>query len=140
MTTKILVPVDGSDPACRAAAFAATLARALDARLTLLHVFDAPSAMTLGLVALSQERVDAASAEIAAAAFARAEAALEGVHAVRRREVGEPSERIVHVANSGGFDHVVLGSRGLSLVNELLLGSVSERVLRRASCPVTLVR
>lgn len=140
MTTRFLVPIDGSENALRAALLAGSLARALGGKVTLLHVFDMPSSATLGMTGLSEAEVERKSRELEEAMFARAEAELAGVHVERRRETGEPSEQIVRVADTAPFDHVVIGSRGLSLVKELLLGSVSERVARRVSCPVTLVR
>jgi len=136
---KILVPVDGSEAAGRAAAFAAKLAQAFQGRITLLNVFDAPSATTLGLVALAQEHLDAARAELSKAAFEKAEAQLGGLSAERVEELGEPSKQILALAKHGGFDHIVMGGRGLSPMQEILLGSVSERVLRHTPCPVTIV-
>jgi nucleotide-binding universal stress UspA family protein len=99
-----------------------------------------PSSLTLGLTGLSEREVDLKRTELEHALLARAERMLDGVHTERRREIGEPSEQILEVARAGGFDHIVIGSRGLSLVKELLLGSVSERVARKSTCPVTLVR
>lgn len=54
--------------------------------------------------------------------------------------LGDPAREIVAIASSERFDQVVMGTRGLSPVKELLLGSVSEHVLRNVPCPVTLVR
>jgi nucleotide-binding universal stress UspA family protein len=53
---------------------------------------------------------------------------------------GHPAEQIVHLAELRHVDIVVLGSRGRSKVSRWLLGSVSERVLRYAHCPVTIIR
>lgn len=137
----ILVPVDGSDCSVRAAAFAAELARNSGGEIALLHVYDAPAAVAMGLLASIPTGLDEAPAKLAQDCFARAKAAMDGFpireHLV---EVGHPAERILGVAKSGEFSQIVMGGRGLSPIKELLLGSVSERVLRGAACAVTIVR
>ncbi len=55
-------------------------------------------------------------------------------------QVGEPAEEIVDLARLEGYDLVVVGSRGLGPVKEILLGSVSNRILHTAPCPVLVVR
>ena len=54
-------------------------------------------------------------------------------------EDGHPAAEIVRVAEEGGYDLIVAGSRGRNPVGELLLGSVSQAVVRQASCPVLVV-
>jgi nucleotide-binding universal stress UspA family protein len=56
-----------------------------------------------------------------------------------RFEKGEPSEKIVEVAELGGFDLIVIGSRGLG-GRASALGSVSSRVVDKSSCPVLIVK
>jgi nucleotide-binding universal stress UspA family protein len=53
---------------------------------------------------------------------------------------GHPAEEIVRQADASGSDLVVIGARGLGRMKRLLLGSVSESVLRHAACPVLVVR
>ena len=53
---------------------------------------------------------------------------------------GRPAEKIVQWAKEEAFDIIVVGSRGLSGVNELLLGSVSNRIADTATCPVLIVK
>ncbi len=53
---------------------------------------------------------------------------------------GHPAEAIVNLARLRNCDLIVMGSRGLGTFKELLLGSVSDKVVRRASCPVLVVR
>jgi len=55
-------------------------------------------------------------------------------------QVGEPAEEIVDYARLEQVDLIVMGSRGLSPIKELLLGSVSDKVLRTAPCPVLIAR
>ena len=54
--------------------------------------------------------------------------------------VGHPAEQIVHRAEQDKVDLIILGRRGMSRFEKWLLGSVSERVLRYAHCPVMVVR
>lgn len=136
---KILVPVDGSEGACRAARFAAELAHDLGAGLTLLYVFDSPAVTSLGLVAKgdleeTKEYVSRGSFDAAAKAIGGVEVKLD-----RHVDIGDPAARIVTVAEGGKYDLIVMGRRGLSPVRELMIGSVSERVSRRSPCPVTVV-
>ena len=53
---------------------------------------------------------------------------------------GEPGPTIVKYANEGKFDVVVIGSRGLNSLHELVLGGVSHKVAKRANCPVLIVK
>ncbi len=53
--------------------------------------------------------------------------------------VGHPAQQIIHRAEKDGIDLIVLGRRGRSQIARMMLGSVSERVLRYAHCPVMVV-
>jgi nucleotide-binding universal stress UspA family protein len=54
-------------------------------------------------------------------------------------EQGSPDEKIIETANRGGFDLIVIGSRGLGH-RDYHIGSVSERVIDQAACPVLIVK
>jgi nucleotide-binding universal stress UspA family protein len=54
--------------------------------------------------------------------------------------VGHPAEQIIHRAETAKVDLVILGRRGISMFEKWILGSVSERVLRYAHCPVMVIR
>lgn len=139
---QLLVPIDGSESAEKAAAFAANLARVLGAEVTLVHVYDGPSAAaTTNFFGNASALLDDSQAKEAQASIDRAKQAMGGLVAKDHLvEVGPPAERILDVAERLGIDQIIMGSRGLSPLKELLLGSVSERVLRGANCPVTVVR
>lgn len=53
---------------------------------------------------------------------------------------GEPGPSIVAHANKGNCDLVVIGSRGLNALQEMVLGSVSHKVVKRVNCPVLIVK
>lgn len=140
MVKKILVPVDGSEGACRAAAFAVHLAEALGAQITLMYVFDAPGLASLGLVAkgdLEDTKNQVSQGSFEAATRAMGETDVPVNHHV---DIGDPARQITTFSKQGQYDLIVMGSRGLSPIKEVLLGSVSERVARWAMCPVTIVR
>jgi nucleotide-binding universal stress UspA family protein len=139
---RIVVPVDGSKGAAKAARFAAELAAAMHAELVLLHVFDAPAVAQMGLEALDREGVAHAKEYVAKGSFDAARAAIGDikVSVTTHSELGHPAHGIVAFAEGSKADLVVMGTRGRSEIAELLLGSVSEYVIRNAPCPVTVVR
>lgn len=53
---------------------------------------------------------------------------------------GEPAPAVVEFANRHAVDLVVIGSRGLNSLQEMVLGSVSHKVVKRANCPVLVVK
>lgn len=137
----ILIPIDGSEPSCRAAAWAGEYALKTGDELTLLHVFDLNAAEAMALANLTREEIGERIAEHAAPSFEKASAAISsGAQVSTLAVIGNPADEIIGIASSKGFNHIVMGSRGLSSFQEMMLGSVSEKVLRRAHCAVTIVR
>jgi nucleotide-binding universal stress UspA family protein len=139
---KMLVPVDGSEHSANAAAWAAQRAAESGGSVTLLHVYSMPSTDAMGLANLSREEIEEAKQLTAAPSFDKARQAVADTNMIQDAcvSIGEPDEEIIAFARARGFDHIVMGSRGLSPIKELLLGSVSERVLREAPCAVTIIR
>ncbi len=68
------------------------------------------------------------------------EVALDGVETVRAIRVGHAFMEIIQYATDNAIDMIVMGTHGRGPVKHLLLGSVAERVVRKASCPVLTVR
>lgn len=138
MFGKVLVGFDGSPAARKALQAALDLAQRYGAAVTALAVVRPPEFAEL------EAEVNAALAEAQgplAEAFrwARAEARRAGVSLETRIQAGHPADTLVRVAREEGFDLIVLGRRGLTPVQRWMLGSVSERVLRYAHCPVMVV-
>ncbi|MDR5709861.1 MAG: universal stress protein [Armatimonadota bacterium] len=138
MFRRVLVGYDGSDPARRALQAALDLAQRYGAAVTALAVARPPEFAEL------EAEVDAALMEARgplAEAFrwAREQARKAGVDLHLRVQIGHPAEVLVRVAREEGFDLIVLGRRGLTPVQRWMLGSVSERVIRYAHCPVMVV-
>lgn len=138
---EILCAVDFSRSARDALETAADLARSFGARLTLVHVHDVPRAPGARIEVLP-EQVQAEADEVRRKLDAwRAEAERRTGTPVRAVvESGPPAEQIVHVARSGHFDLLVTGTNARHGLGRLLLGSVAERVVRDAPCPVLVAR
>lgn len=138
----ILVPTDFSADAEQAVDYAITLASAFRARVTLLHVIyevlwaAGEVAMTLPpsyfaeLEAATQQQMEKALQRVRSAG-------LEGDTMV---VYGLPFEHIVAVARDQGVDLIVMGTHGRTGLKHVLMGSVAERVVRMAPCPVLVTR
>jgi nucleotide-binding universal stress UspA family protein len=140
---KILIPVDGSDPADRAIDTVARLAReGLQLQVRLLNVRELP--LYYGeLPALNVGEIEAALVQqqhrVLEEARARAERlglAVVGLD----RAVGAAGPEIVRVATEHAVDQVVMGTHGRGALGQFFLGSVAQRVLHGWSGPLLLVR
>lgn len=137
--TRVLVAVDGSDQSLHAARTAARLGRALGVPLTVLTVFHEPSA------AVGEPQFSAALTHALDEARRIVEAARQAILEAGGPEPettwlgGDPAETILSTARTGGYDLVVLGTRGRGRFQAALLGSVSAAVAARAGRPVLVV-
>jgi nucleotide-binding universal stress UspA family protein len=137
---RILIPIDDSDHAH--AALEHAIATYPDATLVALHVVDPTMTMYRGemsydydrLIGLEEKNAD----ELLEMAVETAEA--HDVSITTETLIGKPARAIVTFAEENDIEQIVLGSRGKSGVSRVLLGSVAEQVMRRAPCPVTVVR
>ena len=139
MTRRVLVPVDGSELATRALAYALDVHG--DDDVTLLYVAGQASPMMGAATKLALEGdVDEAIAEEADGGFgpARELADDHGVAVATEIGLGKPASVIVEHATD--YDVVVLGSHNSSLRDRLLVGNVATKVVRNAPVPVTVVR
>ncbi len=138
----ILVPYDFSDGAAAALRYAASLADALDADIQLLHVWEPGPYVDPTQVLAVGGRASELQAQYTKAAEDRLKKAIaehaESISARVKPHVvaGYPSSTIVERAEHGNFDLVIMGTRGLTGLKHLLLGSVAERVVQRCSKPV----
>jgi nucleotide-binding universal stress UspA family protein len=143
--TRILVPVDFSPHSERALRYAARLAGWLGASVELVHVVDNPFAsgawtseiyvpslpqMLESLVADANKRLEALEKVVAD----------QGVKVDTTVLEGQPALAIIDHASDGRFDLIVMGTHGRTGFSHAFMGSVAERVVRRAPCPVLTVR
>lgn len=138
--TKLLVPVDGSEQSSKAAEWAGRWANQVDGTVTLLHIYDITATEAVGLASLSKEQVEEIKEHVSNASFENAKALMAGFEPLTVITTGDPADEILSHAKLENIDHIVMGSRGMSPVRELLLGSVSDKTIRHAPCPVTIIR
>jgi nucleotide-binding universal stress UspA family protein len=137
---RIIIAVDGSVFAARAANVGFELARSLGAEAALIHVID-PSVVVAPeggypageLIALAEQDGKRLLAGFSQRASVQP-LPLEFI------QVGKPATEIVKAAQEWPADLIVIGSHGRGGVQRLLLGSVAEGVMRHAKCPVLVVR
>jgi nucleotide-binding universal stress UspA family protein len=142
---KILVATDFSEPSDAALAYGRELARTFAASLTVLHIVDNILTRAYGaegVVLVDQEL----QREIETSAQRQVDALLFDVDRQALGAVGlvitsnSPSAAIVTYARDASVDLIVMGTHGRGAIAQLLMGSVAERVVRIAPCPVLTVR
>jgi nucleotide-binding universal stress UspA family protein len=142
---KILVAADFSEPSDAALAYGRELARTFAASLTVLHIVDniltrAYGAEGVVLVdqELQREIETSAQRQVDGLLFDEDRQALGAVGLVITSN--SPSAAIVTYARDASVDLIVMGTHGRGAIAQLLMGSVAERVVRIAPCPVLTVR
>ena len=138
----ILVPIDFSEHSAAAYDLAIELAKALGGRLQLLHCYQInpgaispyglvlPESLDRGIREAASKRLDEWAQKAAGA----------GVKVTTGLSPLFPSLAIVDTARDTKADLIVMGTRGLSGIKHVLLGSVAERTLREAPCPVLTIK
>ncbi len=142
--TRILLATDGSEEAELAALRAVDLAERTDSELHVVHVGVVPSFLrsdpgTRGYDGKLYEQIEEESRERLRKQSLRVKAAGGTVAGTHLRMGAVPLE-IVALAEELGADLIVMGSRGLGGLRRVLMGSVSDSVVRHAHCPVLVVR
>jgi nucleotide-binding universal stress UspA family protein len=138
---RVLVPVDGSDPARRATQHVLDMAaRGLSLDVHLLNVQPAVHGVAASLVSHSdlESYHRDEGMKVLAESIRTLEAAGLTPHA--HIGVGTPGDTVLAFAERLACDQIVMGTRGRGSVAELLLGSVARHVVGEAKVPVTLVR
>jgi len=146
--SSVLVAMDGSDDSFQAVCFLQTLALPRRTKLRLLSVVErvrypstAPPSVRGQLVVMLKELEEERRGELDKI-LERAAAELDDrvTRVTRYTPTGDPAEEIVATANDFDADLVVVGAHGLGRMARALLGSVSQKVLHNARCPVLIVK
>ena len=139
----VLVATDFGEASTAALAYAREFARAFGAKLHVLHVVDNPMAYTgaeavgvdfRGLLAELEAKAQASLDQIVTA---EDRAQLRAVTTIRTGNT--PAYEIVSHAKLANIDLIIMGTHGRGLMSHLLMGSVAEKVVRTAPCPVLTV-
>ncbi|MDX2344721.1 MAG: universal stress protein [Acidimicrobiia bacterium] len=138
----VVVGIDGSEQSHHAATVSADLARRNNATLHLVTIVrppegwwgivgspPTPSALSKSLTDAQREILDAVVAAID----------LSGLEVIQVEDVGDPARMLLEYADRVEADVMVIGRRGAGLIERLMLGSVANRVVHDAQCPVLLV-
>ncbi len=138
----ILVPTDFSDYANHALAYASELAQTLQSRITLLHIFHVAP---LSLGDMPPAFLDTYLKELEADAQTSMQASLkwvqhDGLQVDTVIDHGIPFQAIVDTARDQQVDLIVMGTHGRTGLTHVLIGSVAEKVVRLAECPVLVTR
>lgn len=139
---RILFPTDFSEAAENAAAYAFMLARQHKAKVYALHVVDVRyDAAGFYVAHISYENIEREMKAAASGMLERfCEKNFKGFRNVRKQVLeGEPYKEILKVAKGGNIDIIVMGTSGKSGVDRVLFGSTTERVMRKALCPVLII-
>jgi nucleotide-binding universal stress UspA family protein len=136
---RVLIPVDGSDSSRNAAKYAAHLVSPRSVKLYLLNVWE-PVHMTIGgdEAEKMRERAHAEAMEMLEEYKRLLEPCGLEVELIARS--GRPDYVILNVQDELDCDLIVIGSRGLSVLENVIMGSVVTRVLEGATCPVLVTR
>ena len=126
---KILVPVDGSKTAMDALEFACDIAHAEKSELILVHVCDVSPVFN--------KLCEGFGEQILKDAQNRVKKRIKKVSTIFSQ--GTPYEEILKIAKKEGVFAIVMGTHGQTGLHRMLLGSVADRVLRGADCPVILI-
>ena len=141
---RIFCPIDFSDAARAAMEVASDLTKRFGAELVLLHAYPIPGytfpdgsvvaspKMMLDLADQAQRHLEEWRAD--------AERLVGAPRVTAETAIGEPAAEIVASAKRRGADLVVMGTHGRTGLEHALMGSIAERVVRRAHCPVLTVR
>jgi nucleotide-binding universal stress UspA family protein len=138
---RILVGVDGSEPAQRAAQRAFDVGRRLGESVTLVHVLPPPPvfsepAVVLDIAELERRVYESGKTVLESLA---AEGRASGAQVETRMLTGPAAEVLAEQAQAADVDFVVVGSRGRTLVGSMLLGGISHRLVHICKKPILIV-
>ena len=142
--TKLLVPTDFSEDSEQAARYAVELAKRFQAEIHCIHVVDIPadllSTSDYYMTGPSEGFLDQIREESKKNLEAFAKKNLEGTQVRTAFLEGSPFVEIIRYARNQEIDLVVIATHGRTGLRHVLFGSVAEKVVRKAPCPVLVVK
>ena len=141
---KILVPIDFSENAKSALRYASQLAGLFHAEIILIHVLEPmlyPPDFSLGQIILPS--IDTHEIEDKANEELQKLAEIEVAKDLKKQVIvksGKPFAEIIQIAKEENIDLIIISSHGHSGMEQIIFGSTSEKVVRKAPCPVLTVR
>ena len=136
---RVLIPVDGSDSSKNAAKYAAHLVNVRNPKLYLLYVCE-PINFTIGGAEADMLRQEAFAEGMSILEKYRIMLESFGMELELLVRIGRPDYEILNAQEQLDCDLIVIGSRGLSALENMIMGSVVTRVLEGATCPVVVTR
>lgn len=127
----LLAPTDGSDCSFRALEFATDVAERYDATLDVVHITDARSPKTEAVLDRAETIIGASDVEAAVSVLTDLDLEL--------RPADQVGETVLHLVETEGYDHVVMGHHGAGTFERAVIGSAAETVLHAERVPVTVV-
>ena len=141
MFSKVLVPIDGSENSFRALDAALLLSEKLGAKVTAIHVMEDIPVLHIQSEKLLRQLLDAYKKESQKILLKCSEiSARKGLSIDTKLLQGNAGSAILDFCKKEKYDTIVMGSRGMGKFKELVLGSVSNKVVHHSSCPVMIVR
>lgn len=136
----ILCPTDFSPSSDRAFQLACSLAKEYGAKLTIMHVVERPLMVLGGVMTPPPPPSAEIDREAIREQLERVRPVESDIRFDHRLEFGDPATAILQVASESKSDMIVMGTHGRSGLSRLLMGSVAEKVLRGATCPMVTVK
>jgi len=139
--SKVLVPIDGSDNSFRALDAALLLSENLGAKVTAIHVMEEIPVLHIQSEKLLRQLLDAYKKERQVILTKCSEIATsKGLSINTKLLQGNAGSTILDFCEKEKYDLIVMGSRGMGKFRELVLGSVSNKIVHHSSCPVMIIR
>ena len=136
MFKTIVVAVDGSPSSDRALEYAKGLAQEGSSKLVLAHVTELIAGRAAGTVRLGEDEL---VEKIRARAQELKQSGVDAELQVARTMTGGPAVAVAEIAEQAGADVIVTGTRGHTALTGLVVGSVAQRMMHVAPCPVLVV-
>ncbi|WP_020619731.1 universal stress protein [Paenibacillus daejeonensis] len=138
----LLVAYDGSEQSIRALKTGIEMARSWNAKLEVVHVFDIPMLIVGEAMIPPPVENSVAIAQEADNLAAEAQSILSASDVQAEVTVlqGDPGRRVIEMAEEKGIDLIILGSRGISGIKEMFLGSVSNYIVKHSNIPLHILK